>query len=167
MFGTYVPSEEIRCPCCETVLTGPNERHVGGNHSDRRRTVFRTPLSGATCRSARGRRSGRTDRLRRVYREGLIRTGCQWHLDNLHDAVAGAEWTIEDLSGDHRRISGTWEIQRSTRQAPLHVVPADGGRLRLLVRTAPNLSLGFGKKGDTRSRRKLPITLLPRSTEQR
>ena len=42
-----------------------------------------------------------------------------WHLDDLRKALANGGWKLLAIhDGDGRAISGSWEIQRSTRKAP-------------------------------------------------
>jgi hypothetical protein len=46
----------------------------------------------------------------------------QWHLDELRDALNQKGWDVTaELSGNDYDISGSWQIQRSTRRSPLHI----------------------------------------------
>jgi hypothetical protein len=43
-----------------------------------------------------------------------------WHLADLRNELERRGWRIvAELPGDDYRISGSWEVQRSTRRAPL------------------------------------------------
>lgn len=81
-----------------------------------------------------------------------------WHIENLYDALAAKGWRIEEQPGDDLQMSGTWQLQRSTREPPLHIDFAGLDDLRCLpveeayacrVRERPGLSLYFGRKGST------------------
>jgi hypothetical protein len=79
----------------------------------------------------------------------------QWHLEELHNALTQQGWRIVARHpGDEQMISGSWEIQRSTRSSALFIdfegfdetqclpLPESYG---CLVRGHPALSIYFGK----------------------
>ena len=46
----------------------------------------------------------------------------QWHLDSLRDALSKKGWNVTgELAGNNYDISGSWQIQRSTKRPPLHI----------------------------------------------
>ena len=46
----------------------------------------------------------------------------QWHLDGLRDALSKKGWdVVAELAGNDYDVSGSWQIQRSTKQLPLHI----------------------------------------------
>lgn len=81
-----------------------------------------------------------------------------WHIEDLYDALAARGWSITEHPGDGLRVSGTWEVQRSTWEPPLHIDFDGLDDLRCLpmaeayacrVRGRLSLSLYFGRKGST------------------
>ena len=46
----------------------------------------------------------------------------EWHLRDLRNAITRRGWTIlAEHPGDDARVSGSWEVQRSTRTPPLFI----------------------------------------------
>jgi hypothetical protein len=45
----------------------------------------------------------------------------QWHLDELRDALSKKGWEVIELDGNDYDISGSWQIQRSTKTPPMHL----------------------------------------------
>lgn len=46
----------------------------------------------------------------------------QWHLDSLRDALRKKGWEIvRELPGNDHGLSGSWQIQRSTKRPSLHI----------------------------------------------
>ncbi len=79
-----------------------------------------------------------------------------WHLEELQNALTAKGWqVIAEWPGDDRCISGSWEIQRSTRR-PTLVVDFDGlddmqclplaESYACTVRSHPDVSLYFRKR---------------------
>jgi len=46
----------------------------------------------------------------------------KWHLDDLGNALGQKGWSVlDELAGNDYDLSGSWEIQRSTRESACHI----------------------------------------------
>lgn len=84
----------------------------------------------------------------------------RWHLDELRRALEGKGWrVVAELPGDDRKVSGTWELQRSRDPRSLLIDFAGLDDLNVLPleksyacqARGTNHSLYFSRRGETGS----------------
>jgi hypothetical protein len=88
----------------------------------------------------------------------------EWHLLEIRNALEARGWRIiSQHPGDDYQISATWEIERSTKKAPVFIDFAGLDDMVTLpleqsygcrIRAHNSLGLDFGRKGEGGSRRR-------------